>query len=120
RRENAEDIARIVADRGGDFVCAAAGHHMEAMLAAFGSGASRVSSDTGKRVLNIDIGGGTTKLAIVEGGRVVATAAFHVGGRLQVVDAQGRIVRLDPAGRHLAGLAGFPWALGAAFDPAAL
>ena len=120
RRENAEQIARIVAERGGDFVCAAAGHHMEAMLAAFGSGAARVSADTGKRLLNIDIGGGTTKLAIVEAGRVVATAAFHVGGRLQVVDAGQRIVRLDPAGQRLAALAGFSWALGEGIDSASL
>jgi ethanolamine utilization protein EutA len=120
RRENAAEIARIVAERGGDFVCAAAGHHMEAMLAAYGSGAARVSADTGKRLLNIDIGGGTTKLAIVEAGRVVATAAFHVGGRLQVVDAGQRIVRLDPAGRRLAALAGFSWSLGEVIDLAAL
>src|SRR6516164_5617632 len=32
RRENAEAIAGIVAEKGGDFVCAAAGHHMESML----------------------------------------------------------------------------------------
>ena len=120
RRENAADIARIVAERGGDFVCAAAGHHMESMLAAFGSGAARISADTGQRLLNIDIGGGTTKLAIVEAGRVVATAAFHVGGRLQVVDAEGHIVRLDPAGQRLASLAGFSWSLGDVIDPAAL
>ena len=44
---------------------------MEAMLAGYGSGAARVSSDQGKRILNIDIGGGTTKLALVENGRVV-------------------------------------------------
>jgi ethanolamine utilization protein EutA len=120
RRENAEQISRIVAERGGDFVCAAAGHHMEAMLAAYGSGAARESSDTGKRLLNIDIGGGTTKLAIVAAGRVVATAAFHVGGRLQVVAADHRITRLDPAGQHLAALAGFSWALDDVIDPAAL
>jgi ethanolamine utilization protein EutA len=112
RRENAEDIARIVAEHGGDFVCATAGHHMEAMLAAYGSGAARVAAESGQRLLNIDIGGGTTKLAIIESGRAVATAAFHVGGRLQVVDDGGRIVRLDPGGRHLAARAGFSWSLG--------
>jgi ethanolamine utilization protein EutA len=85
---------------------------MEAMLAAYGSGAARVSSDEGKRILNIDIGGGTTKLGLVENGRVVATAAIHVGGRLQVVDAQGKIVRLDPAGRWHAAEAGFDWHVG--------
>ncbi len=112
RRENAESIAGILAEHGGDFVCATAGHHMEAMLAAYGSGAARVSHDEDKRILNIDIGGGTTKLALVEGGRVVATAAFHVGGRLQVVDAQGKIVRLDPAGKSHAASAGFAWERG--------
>jgi ethanolamine utilization protein EutA len=86
RRENAEAIAGLLAEQGGDFVTATAGHHMEAMLAAYGSGAARVSSDQGKRILNIDIGGGTTKLALVERGRVIATAAVHIGGRLQVVD----------------------------------
>jgi len=91
---------------------------MEAMLAAYGSGAARVSHDEGKRILNIDIGGGTTKLAIVEGGRVTGTAAVHIGGRLQVVDAEQRIVRLDPAGRYLAAEAGYAWSLGERADPA--
>src|SRR5216683_3112490 len=99
RRENAKAIAAIVAEKGGDFVCAAAGHHMESMLAAYGSGAATVSSAAGKRILNIDIGGGTTKLGLVENGKVTATAAVHIGGRLQVVE-DGRIVRLDPAGKH--------------------
>jgi ethanolamine utilization protein EutA len=109
RRENAAAIAGILSEQGGDFVCAAAGHRMEALLAAYGSGAARVSHDEGKRILNIDIGGGTTKLAIVEHGRVVATAAVHIGGRLQVVDDAGRIVRLDPAGKYHAATAGFSW-----------
>jgi ethanolamine utilization protein EutA len=120
RRENAAAIAGILAEKGGEFVCATAGHHMEAMLAGYGSGAARVSSDAGKRILNIDIGGGTTKLAVIEAGRVVGTAAIHVGGRLQVVDGAGRIIRLDPAGRHLAAQAGFAWALGDRAEPAAM
>jgi ethanolamine utilization protein EutA len=120
RRENAEAIATIVAEHAGDFVCATAGHHMEAMLAAFGSGAVRISMETGKRLLNIDIGGGTSKLALIDSGRVVATAALHVGGRLQVVNSSHRIVRLDPAGQHLASRAGFSWELGDVAEPAAL
>ena len=112
RRENAQAIAAVIAEKGGDFVCATAGHHMESMLAAYGSGAARVSSDEGKRILNIDIGGGTTKLAVVENGKVVATAAVHVGGRLQVIDAAGAIIRLDPAGKHHARRAGFAWRRG--------
>ncbi|MFM9972093.1 MAG: ethanolamine ammonia-lyase reactivating factor EutA [Burkholderiales bacterium] len=112
RRENAQAIAAILAEQGGEFVCATAGHHMEAMLAAYGSGAARASHDLGKRILNIDIGGGTTKLALVEQGKVLATAAVHIGGRLQVVDAEHRIVRLDPAGKYHASRAGFDWSRG--------
>src|SRR5690606_29737524 len=112
RRENAQAISDVVADRGGEFVCATAGHHMESMLAAYGSGAARASHDLGKRILNIDIGGGTTKLAVLEQGKVLGTAAVHIGGRLLVVDEEGVIVRLDPAGRHLASEAGFSWQLG--------
>jgi ethanolamine utilization protein EutA len=120
RRENARAIAGIVAEKGGDFVCATAGHHMESMLAAYGSGAATVSSAEGKRILNIDIGGGTTKLAVVEHGKVVATAAVHIGGRLQVVDHDSLIVRLDPAGKYHAKRAGFAWNRGDVADAADL
>jgi ethanolamine utilization protein EutA len=120
RRENAEAIAGLVAEQRGDFVTATAGHHMESMLAAYGSGASKVSHDENKRILNVDIGGGTTKLGIVEHGNVVATAAVHIGGRLQVVDESGRIVRLDPAGKFHAREAGFSWSRGDVVSPSQL
>src|SRR5688572_10693149 len=112
RRENAERTAEILAQQGGEVVCATAGHHMEAMLAAYGSGAVRTSHDRQERILNIDIGGGTTKPAIIDKGTVQTTAAIHVGGRLQVTDESGKITRLDPAGRHHATAAGFDWKLG--------
>jgi ethanolamine utilization protein EutA len=117
RRDNAESIAQILAQHGGELVCATAGHHMEAMLAAYGSGSAKVSYDLGQRLLNIDIGGGTTKLAIIEAGFVTATAAIHIGGRLQVTDSEGRITRLDPAGRYHARQAGFEWELGDVVRP---
>lgn len=112
RRENAEGIARVIAEQGGEFVCATAGHHMEAMLAAYGSGAAKASHDSGKRIMNIDIGGGTTKLALVEKGKVLNTAAVHIGGRLLVIDKENRITRLDPTGKYHAKLSGFDWNLG--------
>src|SRR4051812_14026464 len=111
RRENAQAIGEMLADIGGEFVCATAGHHMEAMLAGYGSGAAKVSHDLDQHVLNIDIGGGTTKLAFVAHGRVVETAAIHIGGRLVVVQ-DGKITRLDPQGKELAARAGFNWELG--------
>src|ERR1700757_1565608 len=80
RRENAEAIAALLAEQGGDFVTATAGHHMESMLAAYGSGASKLSYDQSKRILNVDIGGGTTKLGIVENGDGAVEAAAPIGG----------------------------------------
>ena len=112
RRENAQAIGELLAEMGGEFVCATAGHHMEAMLAAYGSGAAKRSHDDDCHILNVDIGGGTTKLALVAHGHVEATAAIHIGGRLIVLDEAGRITRLDPQGAKLARLAGFQWDLG--------
>jgi ethanolamine utilization protein EutA len=111
RRENAKAIADVLAEMGGVFVCATAGHHMESLLAAYGSGAARASHDLQQPVLNVDIGGGTTKLALVEKGRVVHTAAIHIGGRLIVVE-NGVVTRLDPTGKQLAKNAGFDWSVG--------
>ncbi|MFN4128742.1 MAG: ethanolamine ammonia-lyase reactivating factor EutA, partial [Paracoccaceae bacterium] len=64
---------------------------------------------------NVDIGGGTTKLALVEKGKVVWTAALHVGGRLIVTEAQ-KVARLDPSGAHHAHEAGFHLTLGDALS----
>jgi ethanolamine utilization protein EutA len=116
RRENAKAIADVIAEMGGEFVCATAGHHMESLLAAYGSGAAKASHDLQRPVLNVDIGGGTTKLALVEDGRVVHTAAIHIGGRLAVVEpspkGEGVLCRLDPAGKQIAKNAGLDWSLG--------
>jgi ethanolamine utilization protein EutA len=112
RRENSESIAAVLAEQGGEFVCATAGHHMECMLAVYGSGAAKRSFDDKQRILNIDIGGGTTKLGLVQNGELVATAAVHLGGRLMVVDDHNVLTRLDPNGKYLAKQAGFDWSVG--------
>jgi ethanolamine utilization protein EutA len=112
RRDNARAIADLFAAQGGDFVCASAGHNFEALLAAHGSGAVSLSAQRECRVLNVDIGGGTTKLAVIERGRVLSTAAFHVGGRLVATDSEGVITVLEPGGRALAGQAGIERKIG--------
>jgi len=112
RRDNARAIADLFASQRGTFVCATAGHNFEALLAAHGSGAVAYSAEHQCRVLNIDIGGGTTKLAIAERGRVQSTAAFHVGGRLLATDATGTITLLEPGGEALARQVGFAWQVG--------
>ncbi|MCL6633600.1 MAG: ethanolamine ammonia-lyase reactivating factor EutA [Alicyclobacillus herbarius] len=112
RRENAEAIAHMLARQGGRFVCAIAGHNMEALLAAYGSGTVYLSHQQQSCLLNVDIGGGTTKLSVVEVGRVVETAALHIGGRLLATDPSGRVTRLEPAGRKIAEELGIPLAVG--------
>lgn len=112
KRTNAEAIARIFAAQAGRFVCASAGHHMECALAAHGGGAVALSRHTHKTVLNVDIGGGTTKLALIERGKIRATCALAVGGRLLVQDAAGRITRLEDSARQAARSLGMRLALG--------
>jgi ethanolamine utilization protein EutA len=106
RRHNARAIADRFAAQRGNFVCATAGHNFEALLAAHGSGAVALSAERQCRVLNIDIGGGTTKLAVAERGRVLSTAALHVGGRLLATDSDRVITVLEPGGEVLARQAG--------------
>ncbi len=113
RRDNAQGIAKILSEQGGEFVTATAGHHMEAMLAAYGSGAARVSSDNGKRILNVDIGGGTTKLGLVENGKVIATARCISGAvckwsRTARSSASTRPVSITPSAPVFHGTAAMP------------
>ncbi len=111
-RANARAVADLFAREGGKFVCASAGHNLEAILAAHGSGATGLSHQRGDTLLHIDIGGGTSKFALVHDGDVLQTAAVHVGGRLVAVDESGRIVRIEPAAHVLAGEAGISLNLG--------
>ncbi len=102
RRRNARSLADSISSTVGDFICVAAGHRLEALLAAHGSGAVKESRDSGTRLLSVDMGGGTTKIAVVDGGRVTGTSALRVGGRLLVTDKKSRVVRLEPAAARVA------------------
>ncbi len=76
KRANARAIADLFAEHSGKFVTASAGHHLECVLAAHGSGAVALSREESTPILNVDVGGGTTKMALVAGGEVLATSAF--------------------------------------------
>ena len=82
RKENARAVLEKLSHFAGDFVVATAGPDLESILAAKGAGATDWSAKTGKRVLHMDIGGGTSNLALIEEGKVVATGCLNVGGRL--------------------------------------
>ena len=97
RKENARAVLDALAEYAGDFVVATAGPDLESVLAAKGAGAVAFSADTGKKVLHMDIGGGTSNLAWIEDGKIVKTGCLNVGGRLIKVGESGGISYVSPA-----------------------
>lgn len=112
RRRNARAIGTLFARDAGKFVAVSAGDRLETLMAAHGSGAV-AASRRGHTVLNIDVGGGTTKIAVCRGGALIALTVVEAGARLVVVDDQDRVTRLEAFGaRAAAEAAGLPLALG--------
>lgn len=111
KRSNARAVADLFAAEAGTFVCASAGHHLEAVMAAHGSGAVAESREHSGVRLHVDIGGGTAKLAIISEGQVLGTAAVAVGGRLVALDGRD-VVRVEGPALEVARVAGVPLVLG--------
>jgi ethanolamine utilization protein EutA (predicted chaperonin) len=111
-KQNAAEIATMLARWAGDFICISAGPEHEGMLAAHGSGSVALARQ-GLRVVNVDVGGGTTKVSLVTDGRVEHVEAFAVGARLVAVDPTGAVVRIEPPAHAHAERAGVRLALGA-------
>lgn len=101
RKHNAEAIVRMLSEKGGRFVAATAGPNLEAMLGAHGSGAVARSLE-GRTVVNVDVGGGTSKISLAQDGMVVEVASINVGARLVAWDGNDRIVRIEDTGRQVA------------------
>lgn len=93
KARNARETVVALSERLGDFVVATAGPNLESVIAGHGSGASAYSKAHAARVLNIDVGGGTSNFAVFEGGRVVDTACLNVGGRLLEINAHNQVIR---------------------------
>lgn len=108
KRKNAKAIDELFAEEAGKFVCATAGHRLECTLAAHGSGAANVSKRRRQCLLHVDIGGGTTKLALIDSGKIVSVSAFAVGGRLIAADAGGTWTRVDESALAAAEDLGLP------------
>ncbi|MEE8517887.1 MAG: ethanolamine ammonia-lyase reactivating factor EutA [Dehalococcoidia bacterium] len=114
KKNNAEAITRLLSDQGGKFVCAMAGPHLEGVLAAHGSGAlERSLEHPGETLMNVDVGGGTTKVTVVRDGGIVETGAISVGARLVAWDDEGRLTRVEGPARELADSLGIELAPGA-------
>ena len=96
RKSNANNVLRALSGYAGDFVVATAGPDLESIIAGKGAGAQTYSETTRKPVVNLDIGGGTTNLAVFKDGEVIDTACFDIGGRLIKLDQQQKITYIAP------------------------
>lgn len=102
KKENAAQIIHSLSKYAGDFVVAIAGPDLESIVAGKGSGAEEISKRIHARVANVDIGGGTTNIAIFDNGKCIGSACINVGGRLFEVDPQTqRISFIAPAAQKV-------------------
>src|SRR3954454_16986301 len=115
-RENARSIGDLFSQEAGKFVAVSAGDNLESTMAAYGSGAAERSREIDGVVINVDIGGGTTKLVVCRQGRAEELAAIDVGARLVAYDEGGTIVRLEPAGRQIGEAVGLDLKVGGTID----
>ena len=100
RKENASEVLQDISEFAGDFVAAQAGTELESYLAGKGSGADKISEETGCCVANVDIGGGTANISLFENGECVEDCCLNIGGRLIKLNADGTLY-LSPTVKRL-------------------
>ncbi len=100
RKENAEAVTRFMSDFAGEFVVATAGPDLESIIAGKGAGTAELSEKMQKKVMNIDIGGGTSNFALFDSGRVTETGCMDIGGRLVKIRG-GEITYVAPKIKEL-------------------
>ena len=91
RKENAREVLEILSGMAGDFVVATAGPDLESIIAGKGSGAYSFSEEKNTCIVNFDIGGGTTNIAVFNRGETEDTTCLDIGGRLIKIDEKGNI-----------------------------
>lgn len=103
QKDNASALVGLIRRRLGDALVATADDPcLESWLAFMGSCASLSREHPDKFILNLDIGGGTTNLALGQGRQVMRTGCLYLGARhVQVVPGSYRIVKLSTYARDL-------------------
>ena len=112
KKQNAAEIVGRLSSESGRFVSAAAGPNLESLLSAMGSGIVDKSLWSEKSHLHVDIGGGTSNLAIASRGQVVSTSCINVGGRLLGIDKDFKIWRIDGPTQFLMNELGMTYQIG--------
>ena len=111
RKHNANTVLASLSSMAGDFVVATAGPDLESVLSAKGAGADAFSEEHRQAVANIDIGGGTSNIALFQKGNLKGTSCLDIGGRLIKIE-NGRISYIFPKIQKLAEAHGIHIAVG--------
>lgn len=90
RKNNANYVIQKLSGFAGDFVVATAGPDLESIISGKGAGADRISKEENTVVVNLDIGGGTTNIAVFNRGELVEVGCLDIGGRLIKIDKSSR------------------------------
>ena len=102
RKENAAAVLQSLSGFAGEFVVSTAGPDLEARMAGQGSGAQAVSKARRCRVANLDIGGGTTNIAIFDQGELVAVGCYDIGGRQLRFTPEGKLTYISESAGKIA------------------
>lgn len=119
RKQNANEVLEALSDLAGDFVVATAGPDLESVLSARGAGADALSLKRRTVVANLDVGGGTSNIALYQKGSLKGTSCLDIGGRLIKVE-KGVITYIFPKIQALALSKGISLSVGEAADPGKL
>lgn len=118
RKQNANQVLETLSGMAGDFVVATAGPDLESVLSARGAGADRLSKEQGLTVANLDVGGGTSNIAVYRKGQLLGVTCLDIGGRLIKVDREQRkITYIYSKIARLAAENGISIAVGDTADP---
>ncbi|QAT43781.1 ethanolamine ammonia-lyase reactivating factor EutA [Aminipila luticellarii] len=82
RKQNANIVLNSLSDLAGDFVVATAGPDLESVLSGRGAGTDVFSEEHRNVVANLDVGGGTTNIAVFRKGSLQGVTCLDIGGRL--------------------------------------
>ncbi len=82
RKQNANEVLNALSSMAGEFVVATAGPDLESVLSARGAGTDILSEKEHTLIANLDIGGGTTNIAVYENGVLIDVCCLDIGGRL--------------------------------------
>ncbi len=113
KKDNARQLLEHLAGFAGDFVVATAGPNLESVIAGRGSGAASHSRRCHQVVANIDVGGGTSNIAVFSQGKAIDSTCINIGGRLLVLrPGSAEITYISPPGRKILDYTGLNLHLG--------